>query len=215
MTYTTLAPTPMGAFYKTFCAALVLICLATLSAAQGYGVRPGDSLRIEVLEDPSLNRTVLVAPDGRISFPSAGNLRVSGRTVEAIQRNLATRLEAGFASTPNVFVGVQSIAEPRITAPVAPAAPETISVFVMGEANNPGERTVAPGTSVLQMFAVMGGFTKFAATKRIQLRRTDPATGVENITTLNYRDIERGAATNSIAVQDGDVFLVPQRRLFE
>jgi len=215
MTYPTPALTRMGALYTTFCAALVLICLATVSLAQGYGVRPGDSLRIEVLEDPSLNRTVLVAPDGRISFPSAGSLRVSGRTVEAIQRNLATRLEGNFASTPNVFVGVQGIAERAPVVASAPAAPATISVFVMGEANNPGERTVAPGTNVLQMFAVMGGFTKFAATKRIQLRRIDPKTGVERITNLNYRDIELGAAGNTTVLEDGDVILVPQRRLFE
>jgi len=215
MAHSTPAQTRMRVLFTSLCVALVLICLASVSFAQGYGVRPGDSLRIEVLEDPSLNRTVLVAPDGRISFPSAGSLRVSGNTVEAIQRTLATRLESGFASTPNVFVGVQSIAERRAPVASAPAAPATISVFVMGEANSPGERTVAEGTSLLQMFAVIGGFTNFAATKRIQLRRVDPATGVENITFLNYRDIERGAAVNNIEVLDGDVFVVPQRRLFE
>jgi polysaccharide export outer membrane protein len=136
-------------------------------------------------------------------------------TVEAIQSNLSQRLEAGFASPPNVFVGVQTIAERPAPRASGPAVAETISVFVMGEANNPGERQVAPGTTVLQMFAVMGGFTKFAATKRIQLRRTDPDTKVETITTLNYRSIENGAAISSAEVQDGDVFLVPQRRLFE
>ena len=205
----------VSTFYTTLCAALMLICLATVSFAQGYGVRPGDSLRIEVLEDPSLNRTVLVAPDGRVSIPSAGTLRVSGMTVEAIQRNLVQRLASNFASAPNVFVGVQSIAEPREARSTGPAVPDTISVYVMGETNKPGKLEVEPGTTVLQMFAVMGGFTKFAATKRIQLRRTDSRSKAEKVYKLNYRDIEAGASGSKTVLQDGDVIVVPQRRLFE
>lgn len=215
MTLTKPALPRVNALYTTLCAALVLICLASVSFAQGYGVRPGDSLRIEVLEDPSLNRTVLVAPDGRISIPSAGTLRVRGMTVEAIQRNLAQRLASNFASTPNVFVGLQNIAEPKVRASTGPAKPVTISVYVMGEANKPGKLEVEPGTTVLQMFSQMGGFTKFAAIKRIQLRRTDSRSKVEKITRLNYRAIEEGASGSNTTLEDGDVIVVPQRRLFE
>ena len=189
---------------------LLLIGLSPSPAeAQGYQIRSGDILRIEVLEDPSLNRTVLVAPDGRISVPSAGSLRAAGNTVEGVQRALTTRLEGNFASTPNVFVGIERLAERDPVVPLPPAAPETISVYVMGEATRPGKIEVEPGTSVLQMFAEMGGFTKFAATKRIQLRRNG------TIRKLNYPSIEAGAASGRIELHDGNVILVPQRRLFE
>jgi len=51
-------------------AALMSVVLsAQIALAQTYQIRPGDTLRIEVLEDASLNRTVLVAPDGRITIP--------------------------------------------------------------------------------------------------------------------------------------------------
>jgi polysaccharide export outer membrane protein len=61
----------------------------------------------------------------------------------------------------------------------------------------------------------MGGFTRFAATKRVQLRRTD-ANGAETIYPLNYDAIEAGTSPNGAAVLvDGDVIMVPQRRLFE
>ncbi len=104
----------------------LLLGLAVLSGlftsgtaeAQGYGVQPGDQLRIEVLEDPSLNRTVLVAPDGRISLPQAGSLRASGRTVEAIQSDLTGRLAGAFASPPNVYVSLAQIA-PRDPGPAS------------------------------------------------------------------------------------------------
>lgn len=192
----------------------LLSLLQTLPAgAQGYSIRPGDTLRIEVLEDPSLNRTVLVAPDGRISVPSAGTLRAAGLTVENVQGNLTQRLASNFATTPNVFVAIEQLAERRQR---APAAAPMISVYVTGEANSPGRFEVAPGTSVLQIFAVMGGFTKFAATKRVQLRRTDPKSGAEKVYVFNYKAVERGSVTRLQApLADGDVIVVPQRRLFE
>lgn len=176
--------------------------------AQGYQVKPGDTLRIEVLEDSTLNRTVLVAPDGRISVPQAGTISVRGLNVEAIQNNLTQRLAGNFASPPNVFVALEQLAERRERADRAPDP--VISIYVMGEVGKPGQLNVAPGTNVLQMFAVMGGFTKFAATKRIQLRRDDNAAH-----TLNYDQIEAGGRGGRTVLRDGDVIVVPQRRLFE
>ena len=215
------ARTRLQALITGLCLALLAALVATpIAAQQGYGLRAGDTLRVEVLEDPSLNRSVLVAPDGRISFPQAGTLTVTGRTVEAVQGDLVSRLAPSFAAPPTVFVSLESLAErvvrPIVQAPPAPPAEDpVISVYVVGEANKPGLIEVAPGTTVLQMFAIMGGFTNFAATKRVQLRRAD-ASGAEQVYTLNYPAIEAGAVTAGRAtLADGDVIVVPQRRLFE
>lgn len=186
----------------------VLISISAAALAQPYKIRAGDILRIEVLEDPELNRSVLVTPDGRISVPMAGTLRASGSPVEEVQRALTARLAAGFAMPPNIFVSIERLSEPRPQTP-QPKAPEMMSVYIMGEANKPGMIELLPGSTVLQAFAVMGGFTKFAATKRIQLRRA------AQIVPLNYRQIEAGAAAAQTKLQDGDVIVVPQRRLFE
>jgi polysaccharide export outer membrane protein len=86
----------------------------------------------------------------------------------------------------------------------------------LGEASSPGKLTVDPGTTLLQAFAQMGGFTPFAATSRLQLRRTDPVTGRETVYSINYEAIESGTSRNGVAtLLDGDVIIVPQRRLFE
>ena len=74
---------------------------------------------------------------------------------------------------------------------------------------------VAPGTTVLQLFAQMGGFGRFAATARIQLRRVDNA-GVEQIYALDYEAIEAGRSpSGQTELEEGDVIVVPQRHLFE
>lgn len=184
-------------------------------AQDGYRIRAGDVLRIEVLEDATLNRSALVPPDGRISLPLAGAVRAAGRSVEDVQAELSTRLAANFASPPNVFVSIERIAQSFATG-AAPAAAPTISIYVMGEAAKSGKISVAPGTTMLQMFAEMGGFSKFAATKRIQLRRADKASGTEKVYSFNYKDIESGTTkAGNTTLMDGDVILVPQRKLFE
>ena len=183
------------------------------SAQDSYRIRPGDVLRIEVLEDPSLNRETLVLPDGRVSVPLAGSVRVAGRSVEQVQAALTSALASNFAARPNVFVGLSRLVEPEERAEIE--AP-TLDVYIVGEASRPGKITVEPGTTLLQLFAQMGGFNSFAATKRVQLRRTDPATGREVVYRLNYDAIERGTSPNgTVAVADGDVIVVPQRGLFE
>ena len=188
--------------------ALLVALPLTAQAQDGYRIRQGDTLRIEVLEDPTLNRSSLVAPDGRIAVPLAGGIRASGRTIEDIQTDLVARLTPSFATAPTVFLSVERLAEARPGGPAA-AAP-TITVYVVGEAAKPGKLLVEPGTTVLQMFAEMGGFSRFAATKRIQLRRGDTTYA------LNYDAIEAGtSSTGSSTLADGDVIVVPQRKLFE
>lgn len=187
------------------------IVLALPAVAQtGYRVRPGDVLRIEVIEDAGLNRSILVAPDGRISLPLAGVVPVGGRTLEEIQATLARELAPNFAAPPNVTVTLERLAErqpPRVVEPIA--------IHVMGEVARPGRLAVAPGTTLLQAFAEMGGFSRFAAVRRIQLRRRD-AGGTERIHTVDYDAILRGeSALGTTVLAEGDVIIVPQRRLFE
>jgi polysaccharide export outer membrane protein len=196
------------------------ICLlaALLPVAAGaqsnYAIRPGDTLRLEVLEDESLNRNLLVLPDGRIAVPMAGSIQAAGRSLSEVQRNIASALSGSFALQPTVYVDVMSLAERTPAAPKEPEPP--VLVYVLGEAANPGRVEIEPGTTVLQLFAQVGGFTSFAAEKRIQLRRTEPKTGQETIYQLNYKAIQSGRSPNGLVqLQSGDVIMIPQRRLFE
>jgi polysaccharide export outer membrane protein len=193
-------------------AALVALALSvTAATAQDYRVQPGDSLSIEVIEDPGLNRSVLVLPDGSFSFPFVGALRASGQSVTEIQSALTTALAPNFAAPPTVVVSVGSIAERA-----AGTGPALVPIYVIGEVNSPGKIEVRRGTTLLQFLAESGGFTRFAATNRVQLRRVDPQTGQETVRVFDYRAAVRGATGGgAIALRSGDVVIVPERRLFE
>ena len=117
---------------------LSIVAFATSAVAQEYHVKSGDVLRIEVIEDNSLNRSVLVSPDGRIALPGAGPVIVGGRTIEEIQAALTAQLSPNFANTPNVFVGIEALAQRIPSTPRTPEPDPVVEIFVMGEAANSG-----------------------------------------------------------------------------
>jgi polysaccharide biosynthesis/export protein len=150
---------------------------------------------------------VLVLPDGSVSVPLAGNVQAAGRSVGAVESTIADRLASNFAVRPSVFVSVVGLAEEIV---------DTFPVYVLGQVGAPGLVEVEPGTTLLQSIALAGGLDRFAAARRIQLRRSDPSTGQERLYLFNYRAVERGGSIESmITLREGDVILVPERRLFE
>ncbi|WP_227271814.1 polysaccharide biosynthesis/export family protein [Roseobacter weihaiensis] len=190
----------------------LLLTATSVTAQSNYRIKPGDTITVEVLEDASLNRSILVLPDGSISFPFAGSVPVSGRTVPEVQQAITSGIAGNFAAAPTVFVSVSAVR------PAAPSSSSTasISVYFVGEVNDPGLRPLTRGTTFLQAVAQSGGFTRFAATKRVQLRRLDRTTGQQSIFTMNFKALGDGEAlSNDITLMEGDVILVPERRLFE
>jgi polysaccharide export outer membrane protein len=218
MTFISIRCPSVTAWAAIALAALLAILTTGAAVAQGYTVRPGDTLTIEVLQDSSLNRNVLVTPDGTFSFPFAGTVQASGRTPAQIAQRVTQGIESNFAAPPNVFVAVRSL---RPQDPILPGAPgleddPIVRIYMLGEVNAPGLKELVPGTTLLQALSESGGFTNFAALKRLQLRRTNPQTGAQGVTVINYRAIADGAAlSQDIVLAEGDVILVPQRRLFE
>ena len=195
---------------------LAVVLAPAPALAQNFRIRSGDTLQIEVLEDPSLNRSVLVLPDGSIDFPLAGTVPAAGRTVGELRQTLTSALADNFAAEPTVFVSVNQLAQ----APEVPPAPEidapTIDVFVTGEVAAPGRKVVPPGTTILQIIAEAGGLTRFAAERRVQLRRIDPQTGRVLIYFYDYDATgRRPGIPGGTPLAPGDVVVVPERRLFE
>ncbi len=182
-------------------------------AAQDYKIRAGDTLQVEVLEDPSLNRTMLVLPDGTVSFPLAGSVAARGRTVNQVQGALTSGLAGNFASPPTVTVSVASLAQRTSS---APAPDPTVDVYIMGEVAAPGKKEIDPGTTILQFLAESGGLTPFAAKSRIELHRTDSQAGTTQIYFFSYDRRGKGERiSSSTMLLDGDVVVIPARKLFE
>ena len=72
--------------------AAVAVGTAT-SGNSDYKINPGDVLNISVWREPDLTLEVLVRPDGKISFPLAGDVQAAGNSVEEVRERLRKQLE--------------------------------------------------------------------------------------------------------------------------
>lgn len=194
-------------------ALLMLTGFSGLTYAQGYTIRPGDRLEVNVWQEPKLNRTVIVAPDGRISFPLAGQISVSGRTIEAAEAALKARLAKQYSDDIDVSI---SLGERPPEPPATEKVEEKVlpGVFVMGEVSKPGKVEYRSSMNVLQAIASAGGLGPFAADKRIKIRRK--VNGEETLIDFDYDAFISGDdLSGNILLRNGDVIIVPERGLFE
>lgn len=174
---------------------------------EDYVLVPGDVVEISVLEDSSLNRQVLVRPDGKISLPLAGTLVAAERTPEALQAAIRDRLAKDFIEPPTVTVSLINAAQTE-------EEEELQLIYVLGQVVNPGRFEIEDPVNILQALAIAGGPGIFAATTRIQLRKRDE-NGGETVTLFDYDAVQEGNGTRLLVVDDGDVVVVPERGIFE
>jgi polysaccharide export outer membrane protein len=87
-------------------------------------------------------------------------------------------------------------------------------VFITGEVLRPGYFVMRTRLNVMQAIAEAGGFSPFAAKRRIQVRRK--INGVESTFVFDYDAFFSGTnVDDNIGLRAGDVIIVPERGLFE
>jgi polysaccharide biosynthesis/export protein len=190
---------------------IILACLAIwVTAADAQTLKPGDTLSISVLQDPKLDRTVVVDPSGEIAFPLAGHIRARGLTPQALERILIAKLKDNYKDD-HLDVTIAVANSPK-DIPEEDLKPK---IFITGEVQRPGPYIIRQSTTLMQAIALAGGIGPFAARKRIQVRRRMPG-GDETIFMFDYKAYEAGAdLEGNISLRAGDVIMVPERGLFE
>jgi polysaccharide export outer membrane protein len=187
--------------------ALLFVCGFLTNAAIAQDLRPGDTVHISVFQDPKLDQTVVVGPDGTIGFPLAGHIKAGGLTPRAVEDELRSRLAKNYTGPLDITVTLAAVNRD--------AEDETKpKVYVTGEVQRPGPYTIRNKTSVIQAISLAGGLGPFAAKQRIQIHRQ--VSGADSILLFNYFAYESGAEiTNNIDLRSGDVVIVPERGLLE
>ena len=127
--------------------------------ARPYYVGPYDKLLIDVFGMAELSkREVQVDAEGRITFPFAGSVAVSGRTTSEIETVLAERLRANYLRNPQVSVMLKENVSKLLT--------------VEGLVNRPGRYPVVGQMSLLQIMALSGSTTEYAKLDDVVIFRT-------------------------------------------
>lgn len=163
------------------------------SPIESYSVLPGDVLQISVWKEQDLQLEVLVRPDGAFTFPLAGEIRTSKKSVLDLKDELTEKL-ARYISAPVVTVSVKEILGNKI--------------YVIGQVQRPGDFVVNPKVDVMQALSMAGGTTPFASLDDIKiLRRTESG---QTAIPFNYSNVIRGRQLEqNIVLLSGDVVVVP------
>src|SRR4051812_1768115 len=92
---------------------LILLCLGIwASGANAQALKSGDVLSISVLQDPKLDRTVVVDPSGEIAFPLAGHIRARGLSPVALENILKAKLKGNYKDE-NLDITVAIASSPK------------------------------------------------------------------------------------------------------
>ena len=159
-----------------------------------YQIGAGDTLEIVTWKEQDFTRDqVLVRTDGMITFPLLNDVQAAGRTPMELKKEIETKLK-DYISAPVVTVTV--------------VTPGSQKFYILGEVVNTGEYDLQKDLTVLQAFALAGGFTEWASKKEIILLRNE--NGKEKTFRINYKDIIKGEnISQNMKIQANDTVIVP------
>jgi len=177
--------------------AIVILALTPCLHAQEketYIIGGGDVLDITTWKEPDFSREeILVKIDGNISFPLVGEIQAEGKTTLQLQ-NTIEKMLTEYVASPTVTVTVRSTGSKMF--------------YILGEVVNTGEYPLTKHLTVLQAFALAGGFTEWASKKEIILLRN--VDGNEQALTINYKNILKGKDySQNVKIQANDTIIVP------
>lgn len=168
-----------------------------LAAAQNggsYQIGSGDILEIVTWKEPDLSReSIMVRTDGYISFPLLGDVRAAGLTPTDLKRGIEAGLKS-YVSNPEVTVTVVTSGSQRF--------------YILGEVVNTGEYPLVKHLTVLQAFALAGGFTQWASKDEIILLRKE--NGKDVTIRVDYKSIADGEnLSQNVKIKADDTIIVP------
>lgn len=159
-----------------------------------YVIGESDVLRVNVWKEPEISQSsISVRPDGMISMPLLGVVKVSGLTPSKVQEMLTTKLER--------FIG-----KSEVTVTVVDVRSK--SVYLTGEVMKPGVYPLLTDLNVVQLVIKGGGLTPYAHKKSVIVLRN--SNGVEQKIPINLARVLKGESTEqNIQLMPGDTVVVP------
>jgi polysaccharide biosynthesis/export protein len=150
--------------FKKLRFAAAILCLSpfwvTGANAGGRTLTTSDVVQVTVVNQPELNSSARIEPDGTIQLPYVGRIRAAGLTQDQLRDRIVSSLkEADVVKDPKVLVELTSFGT---------------QVSVMGAVGLPGSFTLDRPTTLLQILARAGGIREDAGAGTVEVRRRGP-----------------------------------------
>ncbi len=170
----------------------------TLQASPEYLLGEGDVVTIRLLgagEDPDSTITDTVRPDGNVSFPGHGDIKVTGKSVEQVRSELKSGFKDSLGlKSPRVYVAANSFGSKNVT--------------VLGEVTRPGRYPYRGQMRVADLLGLAIGTAPTAARNwALLFREVDGATKVYHVHLKDF--FFRADFSTNFYVRPGDTLWVP------
>ena len=172
---------------------LMVIAAASPMVGDEYRIGIEDVLDVAVWNVPELQKTVPVRPDGKISLPLVNDVVAAGLTPMELRQRLAEKISA-FVQAPDVSVVVREI--------------HSLKVSVIGQVRTPGRYDLRGPSTVLDALALAGGFTEFAARRKVTILRGSDGK-VERLRFDYDAAVSELTVRNNVQLKPGDIIVVP------
>lgn len=178
--------------------AVMLGCATTpmpppaLGTPDPYRVGAPDALSISILPEPESNYSVVVRPDGMITIPLIGEVRVAGRTIPEISADIEERM-GRFKRGAVVTVSLAGAASTDIT--------------MLGEVGRKASFPLVKATRIAEAIGQVGGVTSFASAGKIRVIRSKEGQTVIHL--VDLKAIRAGDLRTNMLLEPGDIVYVP------
>lgn len=158
-----------------------------------YHLGPGDQINVQVWGRPEISAKHVVGPDGRITMPLIGSIRVAESTREDAANKIGI-LYTKYYKQPIVTLGVDLHTSNK--------------VIVLGRVQNPGAITFDNPPTLLEALARAGSLP--VIDKQATLTRCAVFRGRERIIWVDLkRLLNRGESSYNIRLKPGDLIYIP------
>lgn len=158
-----------------------------------YKIGIGDILRITTWKEPDLSlEAARVRSDGKITFPLLNDIQAEGLSTIRLKDEIEKKLNE-YVEAPNVTVTLIN--------------PVSRKFYILGEILKTGEYPLTKQLTVMQAFALAGGFTEWASKNKIILYRR--YNNKEQTIIIRYDDIIKGDFSKDIQLKPDDTIIVP------
>lgn len=182
-----------------FAAPTLLVASGAAAQQVSNRIGPGDKVEIRVAELAEFNREFQVDADGILELPHVGTLEAAGTTERELADELRQRLESIGLRRATVTVRITEYSRP---------------VAVLGAVANPGNRSVAGRTTLLEVLLGAGGLTADRG-RFIQVRRR-ASNGLSDQVSIAVDELfDRGDPAVNIPIFAGDVIHVPPAKTLQ
>jgi polysaccharide export outer membrane protein len=143
--------------WLTACSSAPTSCPTAPSAAElGYGLGPGDRVKVTVFGQTDLSGEFGLDGQGYLALPLVGEIAAGHLSTRELEQAIAGRLrEGGFLLNPQVGVQVLTYRP----------------FYILGEVSKPGQYEYKNGMTVVNAVALAGGYTYRAQSSKITIKR--------------------------------------------